>query len=108
MAVSGAPCPAQNLESVLNFSKLKFKPLPFVYEKKHPHEKHWRNGCNLQNNKKNLTVLIFIWIIATACNDSSRTRNLASIDSLQYELVDVKINDFFLEPQTSAMANKNC
>ena len=37
-----------------------------------------------------------------------RAPNLASIDSLQYELVDVKINDSFWSPKTSAMANKNC
>ncbi len=103
MAVSGSALSSSNLESLLNF-EIEIQAITSVYEMKHPHEKYWRNGCNLQNMKKLLTVLILIWTIATACNDSSR--NLASIDSLHYELVDVKINDSFWSPKLQLWQTK--
>ncbi len=56
--------------------------------------------------KTPLTVLIFTLTIATSCNDSSRTRNLGSIDSLHYELVDVKINDSFWSPKLQLWQTK--
>ena len=55
--------------------------------------------------KKLLTVL-FIWTIVTACNDTSRTRDLASTDSLHYELVDVKISDSFWSPKLQLWQTK--
>jgi len=65
-----------------------------------------KNANTRTTMKKLFPVLIIVWASVTACNDKSRTHDLASTDSLHYELVDVKISDSFWSPKLQLWQTK--
>jgi DUF1680 family protein len=64
-------------------------------------------GIYFINMKVKITVSILaVVVIVNACNTDSRTSNSDGIDSLHYELVDVKINDSFWSPRLQLWQTK--